>query len=277
MSQIQGVTADPLLPHFSINPKKQPTILLHGAFASKDTWKPVHTHLSEYHLLIPTLPGHHESSKIPGIGELTLQNTSRLLHQLVAAEAHSGQAHVVGHSFGANVALHFISHYPDQILSVFVSGIAGFIRSSLTPYALWFDGIVSFAMPRSLLGYLIDADPDVQETASFGGFRSVKLCTSINNILMIPVEDELLIPAAAPEELKKRRVRVLTVAATKRGVLPSNDNVVRAKAVAGRLGGVAVEVPTMRHAWFLQDPGLFSRTVVAWVERAGLPTECIPL
>ncbi|KUI71479.1 hypothetical protein VM1G_06780 [Cytospora mali] len=148
------------------------------------------------------------------------------------AKAHNGQAHVVGHSFGANIALHFVSHYTDQLLSVFGSGTAGFYRSSMTPYGLWIDGVLS----------------------------------SISNILMIPVEDEVLIPAVAREELKRRQVRFIDVAATKKGVLPTNDNVEREKAVAQRLGGIAAEVPTMRHAFVIQDPELFARTVAAWVE-----------
>jgi hypothetical protein len=35
----------------------------------------------------------------------------------------------------------------------------------------------------------------------------------------------------------------------------------------------AVEVPTMRHPWDLQDPELFARSVVAWIEGIALPEE----
>ncbi|KUI52791.1 Lipase 3 [Cytospora mali] len=272
MSGNQETLVDSHLPHLSINPEKQPTILLiHGAFDTKNTWDPIHPYLSEYHFLIPTLPGHDDSSTSPVIGELTLQTTSERLYQLVTAKAHNGQTHVVGHSFGANIALHFISHYTDQILSVFVSGTAGFYPSSMTPYGLWIDGILSYAMPRRLVEYLIDVDPRLWETSSFGNFRSLELCKAISNILMIPVEDEVLIPAVAQEELKKRQVRAIAVAATKKGVLPTNDNVERAKAVAQRLGGIAAEVPTMRHAFVIQDPELFARIVAAWIEGEVLP------
>lgn len=274
MSETHSETAHPLLPHLSINPEKQPTLLLlHGAFSSKETWNPVHRHLQQYHLLIPTLPGHHDAATAPGIGGLTLTNTTKLLSDLVRAKAHGGRVHLVGHSFGANVALHFASHHPAHILSLFVAGTAGFVRSKATPYALWLDGILSYAMPKSLVEYLIDADPGLRGTESYGGLRSMRLCTSISDILMIGVDDEQLIPVAAKQAFRDQGIRVLAVAATKKGVLPTNDNVERAKAVAERLGGTAAEVPTMRHAWFFQDPGLFSRTVVAWVEEKDLPGE----
>lgn len=263
-----------LLPHLSINPEKSPAILLlHGAFSSKETWKPVHRHLEQYHVLIPTLPGHYDASASSSVGDLTLANTSSLLSDLVRTKAHGGRVHVVGHSFGANVALHFAAHHPPQILSLFVAGTAGFIRSKATPYALWLDGILSYAMPKSLVEYLIDADPSLRGTETFGGVRPMKLCNSISEILAIGIEDEQLIPGAAKQAFRDRQIRTLAAAATKKGVLPTNDNVERAKAVAKRLGGTAAEVSTMRHAWFFQDPDLFSRTVIAWVEGEDLPAE----
>lgn len=76
----------PLLPHLSINPSNPTTILLvHGAFTNKDTWKPLLALLPQYHLLIPTLPGHHEAaSSHPADKALTFSQTSFLLSQLSA-------------------------------------------------------------------------------------------------------------------------------------------------------------------------------------------------
>lgn len=264
------------LPHLSINPSNPTTILLiHGAFSNKDSWSPLLPLLSEkYHLLIPTLPGHQEAASTHNAKEyLTFSRTSELLSQLVGID---NKVHVVGHSFGANVALHFAAHYPDQIASVFVSGTAGFIISKWTPYALWMDGIITYGMPRGLIEHLTDVDPSLRGKDSYGGWRSIELCTAINEMLQIPVEsDERVIPTLAKGQLAERGARVLVVAATKRGVLPTDDNLSRTKAVADRLGGVAVEVPTMRHAWIIQDPSLFARVMTAWVEGEELPAEAI--
>lgn len=270
----------PILPHTSVNPENPTTILLiHGAFSNKDTWKPLLPLLSEYHVLVPTLPGHHEAVPIyTAKTDLTFARTSLLLSQLVAAKTakgSSGKVHTVGHSFGANVALHFACHYPDQIASVFVTGTAGFISSKMTPYALWMDGIVTYGMPRPLIEHLTDVDPALRGTDTFGGWRPIELCTAISEMLQVPVDDETLIPASGRQKLSERGARVLVAAATKKGVLPTNDNLLRAKSVAERLGGVAVEVSTMRHAWHIQDPKLFVRVVIAWVEGNNLPAEAI--
>lgn len=270
----------PMLPHTSINPENSTTILfVHGAFSNKDTWKPLLSLLSAYHLLIPTLPGHHEAvPTYTAKKDLTFARTSLLLSQLVAAKTArggDGKVHVVGHSFGANVALHFACHYSHQIASVFVTGTAGFISSKFTPYAMWMDGIFTYGMPKSLIEHLIDVDPALRGTDTYGGWRPIELCTAISEMLEVPVNDERLIPASARQQLSKRGARVLVAAATKKGVLPTDDNLSRAKSVAERLGGVAVEVPTMRHAWHVQDPKLFVRVVIAWVEGNDLPVEFI--
>lgn len=269
-------TAKPLLPHDSLNDNQQPTILLiPGAFASKETFKPLHAHLTAYHLLIPTLPGHADGSSKAAIQDLTLLRTSAHLSTLVAAKAPSGKVHVVGHSFGANVALHFAAHHPSQILSLFVSGTAGFIASRATPYALWLEGLLTLATPTRLTERLLDVDPALRGMLEFGGVRNLALCKALCRILAVAVDSEELVPAGARGELEARGVRVLALAATKRGLLPTDDNLARARLVVQRMGGVVVEVPTMRHGWYYQDPGLFASVVAAWVEDRELPAPAI--
>lgn len=261
-----------LLPHDSLNDKLKPTILLiHGMFSSKDTFKPLHPYLSEYHLLIPTLPGHQESPSNSDIAALTLENTSAQLSALVSAKAPAGRVHLVGHSFGANIALHYASHHPDQIISVLVSGTAGFIASKATPYALWLEGLITYAAPSRLIEYLLDVDPELRGAEGFGGVRNMALCRTLCGITAIPVDSEELVPAGAKGEFEARNVRVLALAATKKGFLPTNDNLERAKLVVKRLGGTVVEVPSMRHGWYLQDPQLFVNVVVAWIQGRDLP------
>lgn len=265
-----------VLPHLSVNPDSPTSILLiHGAFGDKETWKHLLHLLSPYHLLIPTLPGHREAASIYGAKHLILPRTSELLSRLVADKSRGGRVHVVGHSLGANVAIHFACHCPDQISSIFVTGTAGFISSKLTPYALWMDGIVTYGMPKRLIEYLTDIDPALRGTETFGGWRSIELCAAISKMLEVSVDDEALIPATSKQQLSERGVRILVAAATKKGVLPTNDNLPRARRVAERLGGTVVEVPTMRHAWPIQDPSLFVRVMIAWVEEAELPVEAL--
>lgn len=268
----------PVLPHFSIHEDGAESVLIiHGAFSGAATWQPIHSHLTSYHLLLPSLPHHGRDSDADSsaIGPFTLDYTSALLAELIRTKAHGGQAHVVGHSLGGNMALHLASRHPDRIRSLLVLGTGGLPRSPLLPYGLFVDGLVSLALPNRLIEYLIDIPPEQQGLESFGSVRDMALCREIADILGKPMEE--LLPPEVRSALTERGVRVLAVAATKRGILPTDDSVPRAKEVAHLLGGAAMELPTMRHAWHIMDPALFGRMVAAWACGQPLPAEFVPI
>src|SRR6266704_2967826 len=78
-------------------------IFLHGLWVSSAMWQPQIERLSpEYHCLAPDLPEHGQSTDI---GLLTLENTSRVLANLIREQTPHGRAHVVGLSLGGSVAL----------------------------------------------------------------------------------------------------------------------------------------------------------------------------
>lgn len=98
-----------------------------------------------------------------------------------------------GHSFGANVALYFGSLHPDQALTVFVSGTAGFFRSPVVPYAMWLDGIVTVDLPSRLRPARASSTSTTrsvgrgQSYGSYGSVRSLGLCSEGSEMLGIPV------------------------------------------------------------------------------------------
>ncbi len=268
-STIQQTQSIPELPHASLHEDCEQTVLiLHGAFSSHATWKPIHAQLTTYHLLMPSLPHHAEATDV---GPLTLDRTSALLAHLVRTRAHGAKAHLVGHSFGANVGLHFATRNPDLVRSVLVSGTGGLPRSALLPYGLFLDGVVSRLLPDRLIEYLIDVSEEWKGFESFGDIRSLALCREIADILSMPIEE--LLPTDVRAALADPGVRVLAVAATKSGILPTDDRVPRAKEMSRLVKGISAEVPTMRHAWHIQAPGLFGRAIAAWVQDQALPSE----
>jgi len=196
-----------LLPHLSINPEaSQSVLLIHGGFSSSSEWDLVSAFLSKhYHLLIPDLPGHGKSASIQPFDMSTLL---LLLSDLVRARAHNAKAHVVGLSLGSIVAAHLASHHPHISNTVVVSG---FIRlppsrfAALLPYVFGLQHAVTSWLPRSVLSYLMDG-ADLQPAN-----WSPKLCREICAAI---VSGEALEPIPA---------RTLVIAATKGGLIPSND------------------------------------------------------
>jgi hypothetical protein len=72
------------------------------------------------------------------------------------------------------------------------------------------------------------------------------------------------------------------VAATKGGLIPTNDSIKDARALAllARQNNPetrAVQNKTMRHGWSRQDPKLFAEAIMCWIESKPLPSSFEPI
>lgn len=92
-------------------------LFIHGLGASRWMWWQQEKAFSDYQILLVDLPGHGESASLPW---LSLTSTTDWVAQQVIKDR---SVHVVGLSLGGHVALELAKNYPEQILSVFISGI----------------------------------------------------------------------------------------------------------------------------------------------------------
>lgn len=260
---------DNLLSHDSVNEGAQETILLiHGNGCGRADWDLVEPHLQGFHLLIPDLPGYAKSRDLAPFG---LEKCADLLSRLVLERAVGGKAHVVGHSLGASVALKLASMHPEVVDTMLISGFLKLPKTFFTlylPYAIWAESRIENAVPRTVVSWLLDGT-DIK--------RGDPKDRSLQRIRETFVDS--LSPDGWPQAWE---ARTLVIAATKRGILPSNDNVEQAVKIAeiGRKKNpqtYAVMHPAMRHAWPRQDPKLFAQTARAWIREEELPQGFNPL
>ena len=100
-------------------PKTAPTILfLHGGGGGRWMWQPQVERLTDYHLLIPDLPGHGDSAGIP---LTSIENAGNRIARLIRKRAHGGKAHVVGLSLGAQVVVYLLAQTPERVEHAVVS------------------------------------------------------------------------------------------------------------------------------------------------------------
>jgi pimeloyl-ACP methyl ester carboxylesterase len=243
------------LAYQSLSPTASTTIVLvHGAFATSADWDLVAPHLGSYHLLIPDNPGHGQSSTLP----FSVDSSARLIAQLIAEHANSGQAHIVGHSLGAKIAIRLAEKYPDAVLTVLVSGYEMYpsLSSPALPYLLWTMTKVNDAVPRSLIRWAMDGtDLRRSKPVPFSLYRQIA-----------GSEGSCRWPEPWP-------AKTLVIAAGKGSwFLPSYDHPEDAKRLAG-IGteARAVTHTEMRHPWNRQAPALFGEVVVAWIEGREIP------
>ncbi len=98
----------------------RPTIVfLHGTRLSGASWAAQAEDLGdEFHCLIPDLPGHGASRDEPFV----MEDAAARIADLIATDAHDGQAVVVGLSLGGYVAMTVAAGWPERVRGLVVSG-----------------------------------------------------------------------------------------------------------------------------------------------------------
>lgn len=92
-------------------------LFIHGIGASSWMWWQQLPAFSDYHTIAVDLPGHGKNAQIPW---KSLAATTQWIAEEIIQKR---KVHVVGISLGGHVALELAKNYPDNILSVVISGI----------------------------------------------------------------------------------------------------------------------------------------------------------
>jgi 3-oxoadipate enol-lactonase len=109
--------------YYELHGRGNPVILINGLTSTVESWRYQVPAFSErYQVLIYDCRGQGRSDK-PSCGYTGQHHTADLL--ALTSNLHLGKAHVVGHSFGAYIALNYAIEYPEKVRSLVVSDTAG--------------------------------------------------------------------------------------------------------------------------------------------------------
>jgi abhydrolase domain-containing protein 6 len=98
-------------------------LLLHGYSANKDNWIRFSAYLKGYHIVIPDLPGHGESSRLAN-AKYDLSSQIERLHTF-AEVIKIQKFHIAGNSMGGWFSGAYAVRYSDEVLSVGLFDAAG--------------------------------------------------------------------------------------------------------------------------------------------------------
>jgi pimeloyl-ACP methyl ester carboxylesterase len=241
----------------SLNPSATETILLiHGACGSHKEWDDVAPDLilKGYHVLLPDLPAHGNSSKVQ---PFSIKSATDIIINLIAAQAKQSRAHIVGLSLGAHIAACIAEHAkPGMILSVIASGYntipqPRFLTPILTPPIFVLHHITNLvASPREGMAQLKNGE------AGYG--------------LMAAVVKAI----CEPRKIGAIRVRLLAVCAASPETYLGRDKVECSKMLLESVvdwdGSRAVLHRGIRHGWHMEEPAMFAEMVLAWVREEKL-------
>jgi pimeloyl-ACP methyl ester carboxylesterase len=234
-------------------------VFLHGLWLSGSMWQPQLELLSdEYHCLAPDLPEHGKSTDI---GLLTLDNTSRLVADLIRKHTPNSRAHVVGLSLGGLVALGLLRDRPEVVDHVLVSGTAPAGRlgpliavlsklgtpllAVLNPAPLYSLGLRRSRIPPPYLD-LLQEDVHHLQPGAILHFVGEFLKMEVPRGARVP----LLVTVGGREDLMVKRA---------------------ARSLSRMVPATLATAPGLGHLWNLEAPRLFTETVSAWIADRPLP------
>jgi pimeloyl-ACP methyl ester carboxylesterase len=256
--RLTGPPSD-LYVHASGDPASATIVFVHGGGPSGVMWRRhVESLADRFHCLAPDLPGFGRSNQLPAI---SLAATADLVAGLIELRVTSGQAHVVGLSYGGSVVLALLARHPDRIDRAVIDG-AGVLTSWVDPFvvagAVAVSPIVSTRPVAALLGAVGLRGLGV----SLGGARPSAIRRAFREGFVAPLSRTQL----------EARCPTLLVAGEKEPTVRASN-----AAFADLMPhAVARYVPGLGHAWFAWRPELHIRMVEAWLSGQDLPSELKP-
>jgi 3-oxoadipate enol-lactonase len=237
---------------------ERPTlVLLHGAGMGRWMWQPqLESLAAHFHVLAPDLPG---CAGSVASGPFTLKGATAAVADLIRARSH-GPAHLVGLSLGAMVAVQLCQYAPELVASLVLSG--GQVHPNPLVMTLQ-EGIIT-CMPERMVTDPVPASfarryPELVEVARSDARRMGK--------------HGLLAVLRAAGHADHRKI-LPTIAVPTLVLCGGKDrvNLPAARQLAAGIPGAELRVvPGAGHVWNLEQPEVFTRTVIEFVHGVNGP------
>ncbi len=238
-------------------------IFLHGGGLSSAMWQPQFEFLQDYHCLAPDLP---EQGNSANIGPFTFADASRLVADMIRERVPNGRAHIVGLSIGGAVTVRLLLDAPEVIDHVMISGTATRINAGLAVLMRVNEPFMHFLSPDQQTNLMLRQFHIPTEYRDLV-LEGVRACKPEANAHFSKELTKIELP-------HKVQSPVLVVVGQKETIVAKHAAQQLIKEMEGARG---VMVPGVGHAWNLEAPDLFTRTVRAWITDAPLPHELVAL
>lgn len=233
-------------------------ILLHGGNVANWMWQPQVEALPNRHVITPDVAGFgtRTDEAWPGFA-----GAADDIAEIIRARAVDARAHVVGLSMGAIIAVHLLARHPDVVRSCMVTGAAllgvrGWERRIATLQLsawerrwFWRGQAAAFRLPADSRETFVTTGMRVRKETALGMFADV-------------------FAGALPRERFAYDGPFLAIAGRRESRSVAASFPALRDAMPQTRTWIA---PGMRHIWSVQDPALFTRTMVDFIDRAVVP------
>jgi len=230
-------------------------VLLHGGNVAGWMWGTQVPAFTDFHTLVPDLPGFGASNDLPwpGIG-----GAADAVATIIREHATGARAHVVGLSLGSSVAIELAVRHPDLVQSLFLASAAvtPLPRSTTIGTRMmlrfwrqrgfWEFLARSYGLPADAVDQFIETGLGIQVETARAIYREVVLGVS-------------------PDRLAAIGAPTIAVAGGRDTAAISRRSLDR---IAGAVpGALTATAPEMHHQWNIENVELFNAAVRAWIER----------
>lgn len=237
-------------------------VFLHGVGASGWMWEKQIVAFSDFHCLNVDLPGHGKSNNVTWV---SLADTADRVAEMIQVRSTSGQAHVVGLSLGAYIALVLLERHTNVVDRIIISGVTATPmpnRMLLNPQ-LW---LISFLLKRrwfvDMQARSLHLPPDMRSA-----FAKDLLLMSMHAYRRIWHE---VVDFYVPPSLRLVNNPTLITAGGRESKIITQAVDVIPMIMPSAQGRVA---PGVGHGWNVEASGLFNAMVRAWITGMPLPPE----
>lgn len=239
-------------------------IFLHGEGIAGWMWDKQVEAFSDYHCIVPDLPGHGKSAEVESFA---VQSAADMIIDIIKNKAKNGKAHLVGMSLGAQIVVQILSTAPEVINHALISG--ALVRNS-QPTETFLE----------LLNHLIEVYlPDKNKTIRIMSYvRSYNIPKNLrgkfkeSTYIIEPYSLDKIIREnmlfRMPSGLKNVNVPVLVMTGQKDFIIIKESAIDLLNMLPNSKGAMALKVG---HLWNMENPELFNSVLKSWLKEENLP------
>ncbi len=250
------------------NKNNKTIVFIHGGGISSWMWRKQLDYFSNYHCITVDLPEHGFSNNA---GNISIEESAKLITDIIKNYAKDGKAHVIGHSLGAKVVVSLLGSYPEIIdHAVAASAIyrpMPFQRIThnmpvykLTVSMMRIDWMMSYTIKQFNFSDEIDKEnfkEDIKGYTAEGLYR---------------IYDEVYQNLTLPKELYKVKVPTLVICGEKE-IKAMRQSVLDIASALPVSKGIFIKGALHNYPWVMHDA--FNNAVDLWLKDADIADDRI--
>lgn len=241
-------------------------IFLHAIATSGWMWLGQLDYLSDFHCIVPDLPGHGQSQHIPWV---SLSATAGEVAEIIRQRTPHKQAHIVGLSLGSYVGVELMSQAGDCVDHAVLSGLNVLPLPNLSMMTVLGVALLPFIKTERMIRMNATAlrVPDDQ----YAGYRQAARQMSRRAYFRASGDAGRF---RLPDNVASIMCPTLLVAGEQEHALIRQSLVQTQRALPQAQARI---VPDVGHGWSGERPELFAQTIRSWMTDTPLPPELRPV